>query len=121
MNKISAHQRLIRLNWFIFFHDTDPILRQKITLRFACRWGFKASTLQPEKPQIVTKQPTYVVMAQRYPPLVTSFLSRKLAINCHANSAGNRMNIFDILLKNRNSFLWNGQCAHAVLSPSYIR
>jgi hypothetical protein len=42
MNKISAHQRLIRLTLFIFLHDTDPILRQKITLRFACQLGFKA-------------------------------------------------------------------------------
>jgi hypothetical protein len=47
----------------------------------------------------------------------TSFLSQNLAINWHANSAGDQMNFLDILLKNWNSFIWNGWCW---LSTSYI-
>jgi hypothetical protein len=67
MNRISARQRLIRLNWHILLLDTDPISRQKITSRFACELGVKASTLWPDNPHIVTEQPTQVVMAEKTP------------------------------------------------------
>jgi hypothetical protein len=76
MDKISAHQRLIGLNWVIFLHDTDLILRQKLILRFACQLDFKARTLQPEKSQIVAKHPTYVVMVR------PEFMSKPLENQC---------------------------------------
>jgi hypothetical protein len=102
MNKISAHQCLIRL---IFLHDTDPISCQEIALWFACQLGLKASTLQPGNHRSLLNT-LLTGYGLEVPPFITSFSSWRLAINCHTNLAANRMNFFVILRKWQESAIF---------------